>query len=92
MASRMDRGCPSSVVSANAGTSGGGGGGGGAAWGGDGARDASEWGGGGACADVRFAGGFVGEEALLHDDRVAPWTCMAADWSELLLLRGADMG
>ena len=51
---------------------------------------ASGGGGGGGCAGMRFAGGFVGEEALLHDDRRAPWTCMAADWSELLLLRGAD--
>jgi len=38
----------------------------------------------------RYAGGYIGEKSLLNADAVAPWTCMTADWSELLLLRGED--
>ena len=39
---------------------------------------------------TRFVGSLVGESALIHRDRHAPWTCMTGDWSELLLLRGED--
>jgi len=40
--------------------------------------------------DVRFAGGFFGEDALLNSGTLSKWTAMAGDWSELLLLRGDD--
>ena len=39
---------------------------------------------------VKFSGGFFCEDALLHNDRVAPWTAMAGDWAELLFLKGSD--
>ena len=40
--------------------------------------------------EVRYAGGFFGEDALLNSGKLAKWTAMAGDWSELLLLRGDD--
>lgn len=39
---------------------------------------------------VRFAGGYVGESALMLPNYVAPWTCMAGDWTQLLSLNGEE--
>lgn len=39
---------------------------------------------------VRFAGGYLGEEALVHSNRIAQSTAMAGDWSQVLTLTGVN--
>lgn len=41
-----------------------------------------------ATVGVRFAGETVGEESLLHAGSLAPWSCLAGDWCELMRLHG----
>ena len=45
---------------------------------------------GDAVAGIRFAGGFVGEQALVSRGAPSKYQCMCGDWSELMLLRADD--